>query len=89
MNESKNTNTVQYPIYTKTKRGYIEYSKHVSECECVTVVPEKMSITVESYPNSAKATVAIEKLGMGASVRCTSEEFDTAMSLTLTKIEAL
>lgn len=80
---------MQYPIYTKTKRGYIQYVKHVSECECVEVVPEKMSITVESYLNSGNTTVSFEKLAREEAVRCTKQDFDNAMTLTLGKIAAL
>ena len=80
---------MQYPIYTKTKRGYIQYVKHISECECVEVVPEKMSITVESYPNSADTTVSFDKLAREEAVRCTKQDFDNAMTLTLGKIAAL
>ena len=85
----KNSKSMQYPIYTKTKRGYIQYVKHISECECVEVVPDKLSITVESYRNSGVTTVSMDKLAREEAVRCMKEEFDQAMNLIRTKIEAL
>lgn len=80
---------MQYPIYTKTKRGYIQYVRHISKCECVEVMPEKLSITVESYLNSGNTTVSFDKLISGQAEICTKEDFDNAMTVTLGKISAL